>query len=194
MIIFFCLLACDSITDTEYENQLNICGVLRAVAGSGTPLQHVKVEQTYKMNEQSEHWISDATVILSNHMHQYLLDYDPQYERYARYLILHPWDTVSITVTRQGLDTLYGSTIIPGPISVMHPMQNETVNFSDSIILDICDNGTMYYGYGENISNASSRLEAYYLPDANDSTIIIPLQGFGDYLGAGTYHFLFVVY
>lgn len=185
------LLNCDNIIDTEYENQLNICGVLKSDYHSTLLEQRILVSQTYEMNEKSEPWIDDASVILSAYAQQYIL-HNIGLSFYSNYLEFAPGDTISITVARQGLDTLYGSTVIPGPISVLHPTPNDTVSFSDSILLRICANGALYYGYGA--TDLGRRLEAYYLPDENDSLIIIPLQGFGDYLGPGLFHFLFVVF
>src|SRR4030043_370958 len=150
LILIFCSFHCDSITDTEYDNQFNICGVLRADAYSILMVQEVRVDQTYKMDERSEPWVDDAFVLLS---YRTQLDTLYYYDGglYHDYCDFEPLDTVSIMAIKDGLDTLFGSTIIPGPISIIHPNPHNTVSFSDSIILKICDNGAMYYGYGEKI-------------------------------------------
>ncbi len=196
LILFFYVFNCNTITDTDYDNQLNICGVLRSDLKHNAIYQEVNIDQTFKMSEKTTYIIDDAMVTLfnQNDQHEYILFYDMNRDCYNTQCLFNPEDTVSITVAKQGLDTLCGLTIIPGPISVMHPSDNDTITFDDSLVLKICDNGAMYYGYGENISFFTDRIEAYYLPEENDSTIVVPLRGFGDYLGAGYYHFLFVVF
>ncbi|MDD5530348.1 MAG: hypothetical protein PHX21_10020 [bacterium] len=122
---------CEHSTVENYTNILNVFSVLK----QGKSITSVRVDRTYKLNEQSKICIEDAIVILSGKNFIDTLSLSDSLYVSADSIILNPMDTINICVKASGFDSVYGTTVIPDSFIILHPTNNDTVTRGDSVVV-----------------------------------------------------------
>ncbi|UCC12972.1 MAG: hypothetical protein JSW02_05445 [candidate division WOR-3 bacterium] len=160
-------LVCERSAVEIYDPQLNIYSVLHSDHAS----QSVIVDRTYRMDEPAGPVIDDALVILSSWSSVDTLTFDQGSDAYWTYnLILQPLTEYSLMVWRDGFDTLYARTTLPGPFTILYPEHFDTVTFSDTVVLTKSDHAAVYaVSFGDEFGMF------FEPPDTSDSLMIIPL-------------------
>jgi hypothetical protein len=74
-------------------------------------------------------------------------------------------------VWRDGFDTVYAQTTVPGPFSMLFPEHYDTVTFNDTIVLTASDSAAIYAVW---FDGAPSYM-FFDIPDTADSLMTIPL-------------------
>ncbi len=175
-IIMVCVIICAGAVSSmcersaveTYDPQLNIYSVLHSDHVS----QSVIVDRTYRMDESAGPVIDDALVILSSWSSVDTLTFDQGSDAYWTYnLVLQPLTEYSLTVWRDGFDTLHARTTVPGPFTILYPEHFDTVTFSDTIVLTISDHAAVYgLSFGDDFGMF------FEPPDTSDSLMYIQLS------------------
>jgi hypothetical protein len=163
------LLKCERSAVETYDPQLNIYSVLHSDHVS----QSVIVDRTYRMDEPAGPMIDDALVVLSSWSSVDTLTFDQGSDAYWTYnLVLQPLTEYSLTVWRDGFDTLHARTTVPGPFTILYPEHFDTVTFSDTIVLTISDSAAVYA-----VAFGSYDFNMFFEPpDTSDSLMYIQLS------------------
>jgi len=170
VIIFACVgsLVCEKSAVETYDPQLNIYSVLLSDHVS----QSVIVDRTYKMDEPTGPYIDDALVVLSSWSSIDTLTFDDGSNAYWAYnVIVQPLSEYSLTVWRDGFDTVHARTRVPGPFTIVYPEHYDTVTFNDTIVLTTSDSAAVYaVSFGDEFGMF------FEIPDTSDSLMRIPLS------------------
>jgi len=173
-LLLVCI-ACDYMNDEEFEPQLNIFGVL-----SNLYQRHeIIVDRTYAIDEPYGPVVDDAIVILLRDTLIDTLEFLYSSERYyTEPIMLDPLTTYDLTVEKEGFDTVYAATTIPGDFAIFFPLYNDTLTLRDTILFEQSVGAALYgltfirYGGGWGPS-------FLYEPDPLDSLVQIPV---GEYV------------
>jgi hypothetical protein len=162
--------------DEEFEPQLNIFGVL-----SNLYQRHeIIVDRTYAIDEPSGPVIDDALVILSEDTFTDTLEFSYSNERYfTEPIILDPLTTYDLIVGKEGFDTVYAATTIPGDFTIFFPLYTDTITLQDTILFEQSAGAALYSltfipyvgGFGPSF---------LYEPDPLDSLVQIPVGEYVD--------------
>ena len=176
VLVILCV-ACENNPTEEYEPQLNVVGILNSME----QVQHVLVDQTYPLDEQSGQLIDDALVVLSgNGFIDTLVFSYSNYRYWSRPFGIAPLDTYRLMVAKEGFDTITAMTTVPGYFTILYPWYSDTVTLQDTMVIGRSTNAAVYScSFVEIISNLSFFF--WYEPDPLDSLIRIPI---GEYLGS----------
>lgn len=181
LILIFCV-ACDDEISKPYEPQFNVYAVLR----NDKVIQEVFVDRTYFMEEPSENYIDDALVILSGIYYIDTLIFSDSLLRYTTSdtFALLPLETYRLVVAKEGFDTLFGETMIPGGFDFIWPSEGDTMTVVDSIIFRKNTGVSIYFCYFWGlISDTWYTTGTFvYEPVASETLVKIPLYDyFSDY-------------
>lgn len=172
LILLF--IACDAVTVDEYETQFNVYTVLK-----NRSYNEVYVDRTYTIDEPSAPYIDDALVTLSMSNSVDTLAFDTTYSRYIKwYMDIQPGTTYYLEVSKQGLDTLFGETTVPGEFEFINPW-NDTITLEDTVIFSRSNGSFVYYCIFTSAESYESD-EFWLKPDTLDSLVKIRV---GDYIG-----------
>lgn len=185
-------LGCEHTPVENYKNVLNVSSMLRP----DDRWPPIIINRTYKMNEESsEEDIKDALVILtSNHSTDTFELIDTMGMQSIHYQSWHPisvkpGDTFHLYIKAPDFDSVYGTTIVPDSITIIHPSEGDSVKQSDSLVIK-SDKGK-YYKF--TIYNEDSLLwEQELVSYKTDSLIIIQFSWF--VLDLGNYKIKIEVY
>jgi hypothetical protein len=168
-VIFACVgsMTCERSAVETYDPQLNIYSVLHSDHVS----QSVIVDRTYRMDEPAGDFIDDALVILSSWASVDTLTFDQGSNAYWAYnVVVQPLSEYSLTVARDGFDTVHAHTTVPGPFTIIYPQHYDTVTFNDTIVLTISDSAAVYgVSFGDEFGMF------FEVPDTTDSLMLLPL-------------------
>lgn len=171
LILLF--MACDAVTVNEYETQFNVYLVMYNYLA----YTEVFVDRAYAIDEPSEPYVEDALVTLSTSNTVDTLFFDEINGRYVKwYMDLQPGATYYLEVSKQGLDTLFGTTTVPEEFEFIN-QQNDTITLEDTVIFSRSDGAIVYYC----LFLSGGRQDEFWLkPDTLDSLVKIRV---GDYIG-----------
>ena len=184
--IFFLLLtlsvACDNEISEPYEPQFNVYAVLR----NDKVIQEVTVDRTYLMEEPSELYIDDALVVLSNAHNVDTLIFSDSLLRYTTSdtFSLSPLEIYRLSVAKEGFETLFAETRIPGGFDFIWPPEGDTMTLMDSIVFRKNIGVSIYFCYFWGfISDTWYTTGTFtYEPVASETLVKIPLYDhFSDY-------------
>jgi len=158
------IVSCSHVDDSIYDPEFNVYGILY----SWKPRHEIIVDRTYRMNEPSEPYVNDATVILSTGGFRDTLIYDNTLQRYSSgYHELQPSTTYDLFVSKDGIDTLRGSTTVPGDFVIVN-MIMDTLALMDSIRFTHSQGAAMYeLTIREPLT--STEYSFWYFPDPEDT-------------------------
>lgn len=165
-------LACDVASIDEHSTQFNIYTVL-----INRYYNEVFVDRTYDIEEPSEPYVDDALVTLSTSSTFDTLPFDTTYGRYIEwYVEIQPGTTYHLEVSKQGFDTLFGETTVPGNFEFFN-QPYDTITLEDTIIFMRSNGAIVYYC----LFMRFGRRDAFWLkPDTLDSLVKIRV---GDHIG-----------
>lgn len=166
-------MACDAVTVNEYETQFNVYTVLINRRSNN----EVFVDRTYDIDEPSEPYVDDAFVTLStsNTVDTLVFIYD----RYiTSYMDIHAGETYYLEISKQGFDTLFGVTQVPGEFEFMN-QPNDTITLEDTIFFEQSIGAIVYYCLFISLESYEKD-ELWLKPDTLDSLVKIRV---GDYIG-----------
>ena len=124
--------ACEREPDAGFRPQLMVNAMLRV----GAREIYVNVNRTYRIDEPFDMWFPDAEVIVWGGGRETLQAEYVRYDLYYRSPGGHPidpHDTWHIRVTKEGFDTVYGRTVVPGEFEILYPGNRDTVMLTDSM-------------------------------------------------------------
>ncbi|MGB3479698.1 MAG: hypothetical protein WBB67_11110 [bacterium] len=172
-ILILLFIDCDAVTVNEYETQFNVYLVMY----NYLPYTEVFVDRAYAIDEPSEPYVEDALVTLSTSNTVDTLFFDEMYGRYVKwYMDLQPGTTYYLQVSKQGLDTLFGETTVPGEFEFLN-QPYDTITLEDTIIFHRSNGAIVYYC----LFLSDGRQDKFWLkPDTLDSLVKIRV---GDYIG-----------
>jgi len=124
-------LSCGQVEDGIYDPEFNVYGLLF----STQTIQEIIVDRTYLMDEPSGQYVDDALVVLSSDGYIDTLVFSSAWGKYMSSIShnLQPATTYTLSVTRVGFDTLYGSTHVPDTFSILNPVY-DTLTLEDTIV------------------------------------------------------------
>lgn len=160
-------LMCERSAVETYEPELNVYSILLSDHAS----QRVVVDRTYRMDESAGDFIDDALVVVSGRTAVDTLVFDQGTHAYWTYnLIIQPLDGYSLTVWRDGFDTVYAHTTVPGSFSILFPEHYDTVTFNDTVVLTLSEHAAVYaVSYGDEFE------DFFDAADTSDGLMKIPL-------------------
>lgn len=177
MCLIVVTITCGTVEENIYDPEFNVYGIMY----NGHSYQRLVVDRTYRMDEPSESYLDDALVILSidgrSDTLEFLYDIYPFGTYYAWDFSIDPATTYELTVSKEGMDTLYGMTTVPGDFSILNP-DFDTLSLSDTIVFTRSQGAALYIctcGY-DDYPGHSARF--YYIPDPDDTIEALVL---GDY-------------
>jgi hypothetical protein len=132
---------CEHTAVENYKNVLNVFSVLK----QGKSIQSVRVNRTYRLDEQSQKCIENAIVILTGKNFTDTLSLLDSMYFSTDSIVLNPMDTINICVKANGFDDISGTTIIPDSTTLLYPTNNDTVNHSDSLVVKTNLNAHYYF-------------------------------------------------
>ncbi len=176
------VIACEDIPVEIYESQLSVYSVIT----NDQAKQEVIVDRTYLMEEPSEPYVDDALVILSGLANTDTLEFSDSLLRYitSDTFTLIPLEVYRLCVVKEGFDTLFAETRIPGEFDFIWPSQGDTLTLMDSIIFRKNVGVSIYLCYFEGlIANSWKTSGSFvYEPVASETLVKIPLYDyFHDY-------------
>lgn len=174
VMLILLFMACDTVTVSEYENQLNVYLHLNNYIG----YTEAFVDRAYEIDESSEPYLDNAFVTISIGNRVDTLIFDELFEKYISYSInIRPGSTYYLTVSKEDFDTLFGETIVPGDFDFLN-QPDDTITLEDTITFSRSEGAIVYYCSFER----AHRTDWLWLkPDTLDSLIKIRV---GDYIGS----------
>lgn len=130
-VVLLFALGCDRTPVEDYKTRLNIFTIINPKS----PRQTVMVDQTYKMDEASSKGVNDAIVILRLKNISDTLTFSDSLYLSKDSIPVPPQDTFLITVKAPGFDSVYGATIVPESVIILHPANGDSVKQSDSLVI-----------------------------------------------------------
>lgn len=124
-------IGCEHTPVEDYKTRLNIFTILN-------PTQHrqaVTVDKTYKMDEVSSKGVNNAIVILKYKNISDTLAFSDSLYLSQDSIPVNPQDTFSITIKAPGFDSVFGTTIVPDSVTILHPANGDSVKQSDSLVI-----------------------------------------------------------
>ena len=180
--------ACENDFVEEYDPELNVFSVLNAFETE----HKVLVDRTYTMDEPTGGLIEDALVVLSGSDWIDTLVFSYGISQYlSDPFFIAPLDTCEIMVAWEGLDTLTGTTVVPGYFSIVSPAHYDTVTLQDTIVITKSENAALYSCFLQ-VDLTGYSTFFWYQPDPFDSLINIPMDEYLDFFPSG-YFTLYVV-
>ncbi len=173
-ILILLFIDCDAVTVNEYETQFNVYLVMYNYLS----YTEVFVDRTYAIDEPSEPYVEDALVTLSTSNIVDTLFFDEMYGRYVKwYMDIQPGAIYHLEVSKQGLDTLFGISKVPGEFEFIN-QPNDTITLEDTVIFMRSNGAIVYYC----LFLSDGRQDEFWLkPDTLDSLVKIRV---GDYIGS----------
>ena len=167
-------IACDAVTVSEYETQLNVYLHLNNYLG----YTEAFVDRAYKIDEPSEPYLENAFVTISSGNRVDTLIFDELYEKYINwYMSIRPGSTYYLTVSKQDFDTLFGETTVPGNFDFLN-QPGDTITLEDTVVFTRSNGAIVYYC----LFDRFSKRDALWLkPDTLDRLIKIRV---GDHIGS----------
>jgi len=171
IILILLFIDCDAVTVNEYETQFNVYLVMYNYLS----YTQVFVDRAYAIDEPSEPYVDSAFVTISfgnnidtlSEIGEYYVSYDIQ---------LQAGEIYYLEASKQGLDTLFGETTVPGEFEFLN-QPYDTITLEDTIIFSRSDGAIVYYCLFERFG----RRDALWLkPDTLDSLVKIRV---GDHIG-----------
>jgi len=188
LLLLSCI-ACSDISD-EFESQLNIFGVLTDIY----QIQEIIVDRTYPIDEPTGPVIDDALVILSGNSWIDTLEFSYSSQRYlTKPLNLTPLTTYELIVEKEGFDTLYAATTVPGNFTIFFPVLNDTLTLQDTILF-AQSKGADLYGLVFIRYSGSFGPSFWYEPDPLDSMVQIPVREYVDEQCTGQFMIYILAY
>ena len=133
-------IACDGVIVNEYETQLNVYLHLNNYQGT-----EAFVDRAYKIDEPAEPYLDDALVTISSGNRIDTLVFDELLLKYTNYYMnIFAGSTYYLTISKQGFDTLYGETTVPGRFYFLNQPQ-DTITLEDTIIFHRSEGAILYY-------------------------------------------------
>ncbi|MGB3341346.1 MAG: hypothetical protein WBB37_07690 [bacterium] len=167
-------IACDSVTVSEYETQLNVYLLLNNYIG----YTEAFIDRAYEIDEPSEPYLADALVTISTGNRIDTLIFDELQGKYISwYINILPGSTYCLTVSKQDFDTLYGETTVPGYFHFLN-QPGDTITLEDTIIFHRSKGAILYNCAFERSHHTSS---FWLKPDTLDRFIKIRV---GDHIGS----------
>jgi hypothetical protein len=172
-VIILIFIACDTFTVSEYEIQLNVYLLLNNYIG----YTEAFVDRAYKIDEPSESYLDDACVTISTGNTVDTLIFDEMFERYIKWFMnIQPGTTYYLEVSKQGFDTLFGETTVPGNFEFLN-QPGDTITLEDTVVFTRSKGAIVYYC----LFDRFGRRDALWLkPDTLDRFIKIRV---GDHIG-----------
>lgn len=177
------MLSCGQVEDNIYDPEFNVYGVLY----SEHTYQRIVVDRTYRMDEPSQPYVDSTLVIILTEGSVDTLELDSLTGKYyAWYYSIQPATTYELCVTREGFDTLHGSTNVPGNFIIQN-QEFDTLTLDDSLIFTksmgvafyACNCGVEYGYY----------VEFPYWPDPDDTIESLVLGDYFYNIPSGLYPF-----
>lgn len=167
-------IACDAVTDSEYETQLNVYLLLNNYTG----YTEAFVDRAYELDESSDPYLDDALVTISSGNRVDTLIFDELLNRYINWeLNIRPGSTFYLTVSKEGFDTLIGETTVPEDFDFLN-QPGDTITLEDTIVFNRSVGATVYYCSFERTHKTNY---LWLKPDTLDSLIKIRV---GDHIGS----------
>lgn len=167
-------IACDIASISDHETQFNVYTVLK-----NRSYNEVYVDRTYDIDEPSEPYVENALVTLSTNTTVDTMFFDTLFffGRYINWnMTIQPGTIYYLEVSKQGLDTLFGVTTVPGEFEFIN-QPNDTITLEDTVIFSRSDGAIVYYCLFERFG----RRDVLWLkPDTLDSLVKIRV---GDHIG-----------
>ena len=162
------VLSCGQVEEGIYDPEFNVYAMLY----SWKPLHEIIVDRTYRMDELSQQYVDDAAVILSTTGFRDSLVFYPTTETYVSTPHdLQPGATYELLVAKEGLDTLYGSTTVPGDFIILNASL-DTLILTDSITF-LSSTGCAIYEITVLEITTFLTYHTYYAPDPHDTIAVM---------------------
>jgi hypothetical protein len=146
-------------------------------------VQHVLVDRTYRLEEQSGLPIDDALVVLSgNGFIDTLVFNYANYRYWTSPFGIAPLDTYQLMVAKDGFDTVTAVTTVPGYFTILYPWYSDTITLQDTMVIGRSANAAVYSCF------------FWYEPAPLDSLIQIPIGEYLDSPPPGRYAITAVAY
>jgi hypothetical protein len=134
------MIGCDAVTVSEYETQLNVYLFLKYA-----DYTEAFVDRAYRIDESSEPYLDDAFVTISTDNTVDTLIFDEPYERYIKWFMnIQPGTTYYLEVSKQGFDTLFGETTVPGDFEFLN-QPGDTITLEDTVVFTRSKGAIAYY-------------------------------------------------
>ncbi|HEX7319508.1 MAG TPA: DUF4249 family protein [bacterium] len=174
------MISCGHQADENFENMLNITGVVRNEA------DHIEltVNRTYNMDEPANSEMDSAIVMLFNN--DYSDTFIGQYAGYGGFFWIdtvpvNAGDTYNLMIAADGYDTVYGQTTVPDDYQIIYPLSGDTMTLLDTLLFTV-GKGIEDYQI-ECWVEEYERGFYYYFPNfENDSIIGFPVFVFSDFV------------
>jgi sulfur relay (sulfurtransferase) DsrF/TusC family protein len=123
-------LSCEQTAVDVYDPVLNIYCVLEG----DKQVHEVLVDRSYKMDEPDMLFVDDAMVVLSGCGEtDTLLFADSSCTYFSDPITIQAGSTYTLTVTKEGFDTLLGTTTIPDRFDILFPHDGDTLTLLDTL-------------------------------------------------------------
>ena len=167
--------ACEDTPAEIYESQFSVYSVIT----NDKVTQEVIVDRTYLMDEPSEPYVADALVLLSGPDKTDTLEFSDSLLRYVTSdtFTLLPLEIYRLSVIKEGFDTLFAETMIPGDYDFIWPSEGDTMTLMDSIIFRKNVGASLYFCYFEGLIDNSwyTRDLFVFEPVPSETLVKIPL-------------------
>ncbi len=130
--LWLLLAACEVTPSEQFEPRLVVHGLVLA----GSDSVQVNVNRSYAIDEPFDSVFSDADGMAWRGTDTWPLVHGIRdiYGTGQILLSVTPGDTLGIRIAREGLDTVYGRTVVPDSFRILFPCDGDTVTMSDSMV------------------------------------------------------------
>jgi hypothetical protein len=141
--LFFLLAACEVTPSEQFTPQLVVHGLVLA----GSPTVQANINRTYAIDDTFDTIFPGASGVVWRRKDTWpvansVRDVYATEELQSRPA---PGDTFGIRIAKDGLDTVYGHTVIPDSFRILFPREFDTVTMSDSMVWTRSRNCAGYY-------------------------------------------------
>jgi len=164
--------ACPRDRKVDFEPELNVFCTVNPYGAKFWG--HIIIDRTYAIDEEVVYDLEDALVVISDSVRSETLIYvyDNQF-CLPQQITCGPTQTLWLMVAAEGLDTLWGETVVPSDFRVLSPAPGDTFGPEDTLVFTKSPGAEMY-GICWDYTPGST---AFYFPDyLPDSVAEFPIS------------------